>query len=330
MRVLVLGGTQFVGRHIVEALLARGHEPTLFHRGRTGQGLFPESEHVLGDRMEDLGRLGEQDWDAVVDTSAYVPRAVRIAADHLLGRAHRLLFISTVSVYSVEGVGPIDEDSPKESLADPATETVDRETYGGLKVLCEEVAREAWGDRTTVVRPGIVAGPHDPTDRATYWVDRVARGGAIAVPERSDQPLQLIDGRDLAAFTVSLLEEDRGGVYNAVAPDPAMTLTEFFEACRVAAEVSHPEWVPIPVDDLMSVESGGRKGVPLVLPVDGSLDPLMRTLARRAHDAGLRTRPIAETLRATLEWHRSRPQPVEWRAGLESDAERSLIGSRGR
>src|SRR4051795_8148375 len=229
MRFLVLGGTSFVGRHIVEAALAGGHQVSLFNRGTTNAGLFPDCDHRRGDRYAgELDALKTGEWDAVVDVNAYIPRHVREAVDLLTGRVATYCFISTGSVYSDLGANSIDEDAPLGEIDDPTNEEITGETYGPLKVLCERAAEDFKGT-TVVVRPGIVAGAHDPTGRFTYWVRRLARGGRVLgpappapgarfpygaprvagggrvrAPPRADQPVQVVHGRDQGDFVVKL------------------------------------------------------------------------------------------------------------------------------
>ena len=305
MRVLVLGGTAFVGRAIVDDLVARGHEPTLFTRGVTGSDLFPDLPRLTGDR--DTGTYGELgDWDAVVDVSAYVPRHVAQAGD-ALGTVGRYLFISTGSVYDREAAGDgITEDSPRlEPVRD--TEVIDGETYGRLKVACEDDVWSRYGDRATVVRPGIVAGPHDVTDRFTYWVRRGTRPGPVAVPGRLDQPVQVVDSRDLARLCVLLLEQDRPGVFNAVGPTPPVTLEELVRACGN--------------EDL--VELPAQPGFPLVLP-DPSWDVMFRRSPARAIEVGMPTTPLAQTAADTRAWDESRgPLSVGFTEEQEAEALRA-------
>ncbi len=233
MRILVVGGTRFVGRHLVEQARSRGHEVTLFHRGRTGMDLFPGVEHRVGDRDTDLSALADGRWDATVDTCAYVPRQVHGLADALGGRGGRHLLVSSVSVYAPPAGPGIDEDAPLLELDDPATEVVTAETYGGLKVLCERAAGERHGPTTLLVRPSYVVGPHDHTWRFPWWLDRFARGGDVVVPGPRDAPAQLVDARDLGEWMVKLLEDGRAGAYHAAAP--AFTWRDQIETVAAAA-----------------------------------------------------------------------------------------------
>ncbi|MDP9406425.1 MAG: NAD-dependent epimerase/dehydratase family protein, partial [Actinomycetota bacterium] len=236
MRVLVLGGTSFVGRAVVDDLLGGGHQPTLFSRGRTGADLFPGVERRRGDRdAGDYASLADGSWDAVVDVSGYVPRHVSQAADALGDRVGRYLFISTISVYDVARM-TVDarEDAPRlEPVHD--TEDVTGETYGRLKVACEDDLVARYGPRLTLVRPGVVAGPQDPTDRFTWWVRRAARGGRLPLPARPEQPVQVVDSRDLARLVTTLLLADRPGTYDAVGPAEPVTLLGLADTCATVA-----------------------------------------------------------------------------------------------
>src|SRR5882762_6808084 len=202
MRILVLGGTRFLGRGFVVAAQARGHELTLFNRGRTNPELHPRVERILGDRDGGLGALAGRTWDAVVDPSGFFPRVVGASARALAGSVGRYLFVSSISVYAEPIPHGVDETAPVAPLADPAVEDIGGGAYGGLKALCEDRVREAFGERATVVRPGLIVGPHDTTDRFPYWPRRIARGGEVLAPGEPSAPVQLIDARDLAAFMV--------------------------------------------------------------------------------------------------------------------------------
>jgi len=315
MRILVLGGTSFVGRAVVDRARSAGHELTLFSRGRTGAELFPGVERRVGDRQSgDYASLADGRWDAVVDVSGYVPRHVQQAADALRDRVGRCLFISTGSVYDVAQAPASDlsEDSPR-LAPERGTEDVDGDTYGPLKVACEDDVAALWGASGTVVRPGIVAGPHDPTDRFTWWVRRAARGGRLAVPGRLDQPVQVVDAGDLAALVVALLEDDRPGTYNAVGPAEPVTLGELVQVCAQAAGTT-VDLVPVPVEP----------GFPLVL-ADPSLDPLFRRSAAAARAVGLAATPLPVTAADVLAWDRGRGEPP-LSVGLTPEREAELLG----
>ena len=300
MKILVLGGTRFVGRHLVAAALERGHQLTLFHRGRTGADLFGEVERVQGDRerAEDLARLGGRRWDAVVDTSGYLPGVVRRSVEQLAGAVERYLFVLTISVYAdVRGPGA-DEDAAVAAPADPAATQVTDGSYGGLKVACEQVVQGALGARALVVRPGMIVGPHDPSDRYAYWLVRAAAGGEVLVPGAPDRPVQMIDARDLAAWMVALLERGQGGVFNATGPETPMTWSGWMAALARAAG-TEPTWTW--VGDAF-LEARGVDGGALPLWIPAAEADFFSLSIERALAAGLGFRSPEETARDTLAW----------------------------
>lgn len=295
MNVLVLGGTSFVGRAIVDDLLARAHAPTLFSRGVSGPDLFPGVPRLIGDREAgDYSSLEGTSWDAVVDVSGYVPRHVAQAADAVT--TSRYLFISTGSVYDRTQAGDgMTEDTPR-LAPHRASEVIDNDTYGPLKVACEDDVLSRFGDAATIVRPGIVAGPYDPTDRFTYWARTAPKGGRLELPGRPDQPVQVVDSRDLARLVVLLLEQDKPGIFNAVGPSPAVTLEELVRACAAGADL-----------ELVPVEA--VPGFPLVLP-DPTWDVMFRRSAAAAHAVGMPTTPLAQTAADTRVWDSGRGEPA--------------------
>lgn len=312
MRLLLLGGTSFVGRAIVEEALRRDHDITLFSRGKTGTDLFPTVERRTGDRdLGDYTALSGGTWDAVVDVSGYVPRHVREAVAAVDGRAARYLFISTGSVYDPAGaVDGMAEDAPR-LPPEHSTEEVTGETYGPLKVACEDELLDRLGDRATIVRPGIVAGPYDPTDRFTYWVRRAARGGTVALPGRPEQPVQVVDSRDLARLVVALVEDDRAGTYNAVGPADATTMAELVHSCAQAAGAS-VEIVPV-----------AAERAPLVVE-DARGEALFQRSADRARQVGLTATPLLQTATDVLAWDRERGAPP-LAVGLSEEREAELL-----
>ena len=290
MRLLVLGGTAFLGRHLVQDALSRGHEVTLFNRGRTNPALFPGVEPVTGERDGALDALRGRRWDAVVDTSGFVPRVVRRSAELLRDAVGVYAFVSTGSVYPLDG-SDRSEDGPRIRLEDPASEDV-MAHYGGLKALCEDVVSDLHGERALVVRSGLIAGPHDPTGRFTYWAQRLARDGEVLGPGDPDRTVQFVDARDEAAWILDMAEAGRGGTYNVTGPARPLTLGGLLEP--VAGRVT---WV----GDEFLLEQGVRpySEMPLWVPASmGSLGmPIDRALA-----AGLRHRDVSETIRDTREW----------------------------
>ncbi len=231
--ILFLGGTGFLGPHTVEAAVRRGHKVTLFNRGKTRPGLFPDIEKLQGDReKDDLKALEDRKWDAVVDTSANVPRWVKKAASVLGPNIGHYVYISSISAYADLSKPGTDEDSPVATIDDPETEKIDGRTYGALKALSEKAAQASMPGKAAVVRPGLIVGPDDPSDRFTYWPSRVARGGEVLAPGSPDDPIQLIDVRDLGEFLVKLIEDETRGVFNALGPRETLTMGKTLEACR--------------------------------------------------------------------------------------------------
>ncbi len=321
MRILMIGGTRFIGRHVVEQAIGHGHEVTIFHRGRTGTDLFPEVEHRTGDRDSDLSALADGDWDATVDTCAYVPRQVQTLADALGGRGGRHLLVSSVSAYA-PATGPgLTEDAPLAQLDDPGTETVTGETYGGLKALCELAAVDRHGPGTLLVRPTYVVGPDDYTWRFPWWVARIARGGDVLAPGPQDAPAQVIDVRDMAAWMVRLLEDGASGAFHAVSPEPVFTWQQQLAAIvdAVGPPGTRLRWL-----DADAVQAAGLpEGT---FPLWSGDDPDVWAMAAdpaKAYASGLTPRPLADTVRDTLAWTRTVPQPPD--AGLDPDTEQDLL-----
>lgn len=315
MRILVLGGTSFVGRAIVDDALREGHEVTLFNRGRTNADLFPRTKRLLGDREEgDYTALEEGTWDAAVDVSGFVPRHVRQAADTLDARVGRYLFVSSNAAYA-PGVGPgADESAPLRS-PEWATEEVGRDTYGPLKVACEQEVASRYGDRATVVRPGMLAGPYDNVNQFTYWVRRAARGGKIVLPGDPGQPVQLLDARDLARLVVRLLVDGRGGTFNAMGPVEPLTLIEMVRTCARAAG-SDVELVLVPPEAIMAT-------FPLVRS-DRVWEQSFQRDFTRAQEAGLPATPLVTTAADVLAWDRERGEPP-LAVGPTPEVERTLL-----
>ncbi|MBV9279378.1 MAG: epimerase [Chloroflexi bacterium] len=328
MKLLILGGTVFLGRHLVDAALARGHEVTLFNRGEHNPELFPAVEKLRGNRDGDLASLQGRRWDAVVDTCGYVPRVVGLSARLLAPAVDHYTFISTLSVYSDTSRPGIDETGPLGRLEDETVEEVTGETYGPLKVLCERAAEEAMPGRTLAVRPGLIVGPFDPTDRFTYWPHRVAQGGEVLAPDGPEYRIQIIDARDLAEWTIHMVEARGTGVYNAVGPSyglgEPLTLGRLLDACNAAGGGDAAiTWVAGP----FLIERGVTPWMDL--PVWFGDDDDRRGFASfdcgKAVAAGLTFRPLAETVRATLDWDATRPPDHTWRAGLSREREAELL-----
>lgn len=321
MKILLIGGTRFLGRHLVTSARARGHEITLFNRGKTNPDLFSRVKTIRGDREKDLDQLSGQ-WDAVIDTCGYVPRIVKISAEALKERVQQYVFISSISVYSDFSKIGINESSDLGTLSDESVEEITGETYGPLKVLCEKAVQEVFGARALIVRPGLIVGPHDSTDRFTYWPVRINKGGEVLTPERPDVLTQFIDARDLADFTIRLIEQNVSGVFNATG-NP-MTLNTLFETCkRVSKSNANFKWAP--VDFLAKHNVSPWIDMPVWVPDSSEDAGFSRVDISKALSAGLKFTDLSETIRDTLKWEFERPENHEWKAGLKPEREKELI-----
>ncbi|HET7571579.1 MAG TPA: NAD-dependent epimerase/dehydratase family protein [Gaiellaceae bacterium] len=320
MRLLVLGGTRFLGRAVAEAAVASGHEVTLANRGETNPELLPEAERVRVDLAGDLAPLGEGRWDAAIDLDpTQLPRQTRRRAEALAGSVDRYVFTSTISVYS-DVSQPAREDSPVLEPPDPEPEAFDVELYGALKVGSERAVREVFGERCAIVRPGLIGGPHDPTDRFTYWPRRLAEGGDVLAPGNPGSPVQVIDARDLGAWMVELADRGVAGVFNATGPAEPVTLGEVLE--RVAAAVGGDVRL-VWTDEQRILDAGVVPFAELPLWVPGDeWSGLMRVDISRALAEGLTLRPLEETARDTLAWS---VEAGEQRPTLSRSKERELL-----
>lgn len=323
MKLLLLGGTVFLGRHIAAYALERGHRVTLFHRGQQNPQLFPEAEKLYGDRDGDLKALQAGRWDAVIDTSGYVPRVVGDSARLLADRCDHYAFISSISVYADVREAGADESQPVGQLGDETVEEIDGETYGPLKALCEKVVADAYPEGALIIRPGLIVGPHDPTDRFSYWPHRIALGGEVLAPGSPRHPVQVIDVRDLAQWTVRAVEQRTTGVYNATGPDGSLDLGSLFDACRDAAG-SRATFTWVSEEFLLEHGVAPWTEIPLWMPRSSGSDGLMQVSIERAVGAGLTFRPLSETVADTLEWL-AEPGDRDWKAGMNSERERELL-----
>lgn len=317
--MLVLGGSRFVGRHVVEAALEAGHEVTLFNRGLTNPELYPDVEKLRGDRGGDLSALEARDFDAVLDIAGYLPRHVRRSTEQLRARTDFYAYVSSISVYSDFSRPGIDEDAPLEQLEDEKSEDIGKD-YGALKVRCEEIVQSTFGDNCLVVRPGIIVGPHDHTNRFTYWVTRMARGGRVLAPAPPERPVQYVDARDLAAWMIEMTEQRRGGVFNAAcSPFPMADLLS--ECKRAGGSDARVEWV----DEAFLLSQGVSpwEELPLWLPGDDDAGSLSVDTSKAA-ESGLRSRPLAETVEDILSWAGSLDE-LPGSAGLSTEREERLL-----
>ena len=314
MEILILGGTGFLGGHVVECATARGHAVTLLNRGKTAPGRFPSVETVVvSDRDGGMAAVSDRHFDVVVDTCGYVPRVVQQAVDHLAGRAAQYLFVSSVSAYADHRPSGIREDHPLAAPPELGAENVTGETYGGLKVACERTVQDGFGEGALVVRPGLIVGPGDHTDRFTWWVATMATRDRVLVPGPREAPIQVIDARDLADWMVRLVEDEVVGVFNAVGDPGRHTMAELVTACAAAAgRPPAVEWVDSSWLLARGVEPWSE--IPLWLP-DEKHAGMMQVDNSAALATGMKLRPLLETIADTLRWHRGRGK-VEWKAGL--------------
>lgn len=314
--ILVLGGTGFLGPHIVTAALARGHAVTLFNRGKTHPGLFPGVEKLHGDRDGHLEALAGRRWDAVVDPSGYVPRIVRASAELLAPSVGHYVFVSTISVYAKFDTVEPDESAPVETLDDPTSEDV-KAHYGALKALCEKTVEAAMPGRVANLRPGLIIGPGDPTGRFTHWVSRLADGGEVLAPGDGSTPVQYIDGRDLGAWIVRVVEDRTVGTMNALGPEHRVTMKSVLDECnRALGGKARLTWVDAAF--LAQHDVHGWSDLPMWIDNHGDFAGFGTLQNARAIRAGLSFRPIGDTARDTLAWLATVP-----------DAERAKTRSTG-
>lgn len=333
MKLLILGGTRFLGRHLVDAALQRGHELTLFNRGTV---VVPAVETITGDRHGDLAELRGRRWDVVIDTSGYLPRTVRTATEVLSDAVDRYIFISSQSVYADVGVRGVDETHPVKTLTREELEHANSintsghpsygQLYGGLKALCEQAAEEVMPGRVLNVRAGLIVGPYDYTDRFTYWIVRVAQGGEVLAPARPQRPVQFIDARDLAEWIVSMAEQKQQGVFNANCPPEKLTMANVLDECRKSSN-SDATFTWVAEKFLRDEGIMAWSDMPLWLPEEDApqLAGFMFVNCDRAFATGLRIRPLSDTISDTLEWAQTELSGAQLKAGIDAERERFLL-----
>jgi nucleoside-diphosphate-sugar epimerase len=320
LRLLILGGTAFLGPHMVQAALARGHSVSLFNRGRTNPQLFPPArfpkvETLRGDRDGKLDALRNRSWDAVIDNSGYLPRLVHDSVMLLHGFVPHYIFTSTIAVYADFGNARISETDRVGRLENSAVELISRRTYGPLKAYCEDEVRKAYGEQATIIRPGYIVGPGDHTDRWTYWPVRFAAGGEMLAPGTPGDPIQIIDVRDLAAWYVLVAESQVYGTFNATGPASLLTMSEMFSAIATATKKNtRLVWV-----DAEFLRDEGAT-LPIWRAPQGQTMGLHRVSNEKAIKAGLKFRPVVRTVADTLKWWGTLPEPrrLTMRAGLRA------------
>lgn len=327
-KILILGGTGFLGPHLVEAARRRGHTVTIFTRGKTRPDLFGEEvEKLRGDRDGDLKSLEGRRWDSVIDTSGYVPRIVRASAELLAPNVRQYVFISSISAYADTSKPGIDETYPVAVAPDPKSEDVPQ-FYGALKALCEQAVEAALPGRATTIRPGLIVGPGDPTDRFTYWPVRIAAGGEVLAPGDPKVPVQVIDARDLAEFTIELVERGSPGIYNAVGPREPITVGDMLTRTK-AALGSDAELTWVSREFLAEKKVEPWSDLPAWAPPDPGFEGFGAVSGEKSFAAGLTTRPLEETVTATIAWWNALPaeRRAKPRAGLTREREAEVLAA---
>jgi 2'-hydroxyisoflavone reductase len=340
MKLLILGGTRFVGHHLVTSALARNHEVTLFNRGKHRSEVSNDVETIYGDRNTDLRKLQGRQWDAVVDTCGYLPRTVRASAEVLSDAVDRYVFISSQSVYEDNSVVGLDETAPVATLTNEQLEEANQidssgqasaltygKMYGGLKALCEQAVEEVLPNRAFNIRPGLIVGPNDYTDRFTYWVVRVADGGEVLAPGRPERYVQFIDVRDLADWTVHMIERKETGAYNANGLSGALTMENVLEECKAVSK-SEAAFTWVSEDFLLQEKVAAWSEMPLWLPEDAAphLKGFMFIDGSKAVASGLTFRPLADTIRDVQIWWETDHVDQELKAGIDRAREAVLLG----
>jgi 2'-hydroxyisoflavone reductase len=326
LRILILGGTGFIGPHQVRYAMERGHTVTLFNRGKTNPGLFPNVEKLQGDRaVGDYAALKGKEWDVVIDNPTTIPRWVRQAAEAVKGRAKQFVFISTISTYASNATPDADESAPLATTTEPESEDA-RKYYGPLKALSEGEAQKAFGERTTIIRPGLIVGPGDLSDRFTYWPVRLERGGEVLAPGTPSDPSQIIDARDLSEFIIRCCENETMGVFNVTGPSSYLSIAEMLGGIR-AAMVTDAHLTFVDADFLAAQNVRPWSDMPVWIPPRGETAGFMRRSIDKALKAGLTFRPLADTARDTLTFYhaQSEERQAALRAGLAPAREKEVL-----
>ncbi|HEY0159562.1 MAG TPA: NAD-dependent epimerase/dehydratase family protein [Thermoanaerobaculia bacterium] len=329
LRILILGGTGFIGPNQVRYAVARGHKVTVFNRGKTNPGSLPAGvEQLIGDRNGKLDALKDRQWDAVIDNPTTLPRWVRDAAAILKGNAEQYLFISTISVYADNSKPDMDEDTPTIKLDDPTVEEIKGETYGGLKALAEQEAQKAFPGKTTIVRPGLIVGAGDNSDRFSYWPARIARGGEVLAPGNPTDRVQFIDARDLGEWTIRLLEQKTYGVFNATGPEHPLTTAEMLYGIK-AITTAGAQFTWVPAEFLEEQNVSPWMDMPVWIPPTGDTAGFGSRSIKRALAAGLTFRTLADTAQHTLDFWKGRDaeRNEKVRAGIKPEREREVLAA---
>lgn len=336
MRILLIGGTKFLGRHLVTAAQTRGHEITLFHRGKHSSEGLVGIEEIYGDRNDPLDCLQHRQWDAVIDTCGYLPQTVRASAEALRHAVQQYVFISSISVYTDARPANYPEATPLATLTaeqagqaqhlNAKADLTARDLgalYGALKASCEQQVQQVFGEHSLLVRPGVLVGPHDPTDRFTYWAQRVARGGEVLAPGRPGRFVQFIDVRDVADWIVGMVESKAGGIYNVNGKPFALTFAQMLESMKVTSQSTAAfTWVDERFLQQQQLQEWSE--LPLYLAESRPENAgFMSANIDRALAQGLTFRPLQETIQDTLAWQAMQPAPLQ--AGLDPGREREVL-----
>jgi nucleoside-diphosphate-sugar epimerase len=326
LKVLIFGGTGFIGPHFVRVLREGGHTLTIFNRGKRNPGLFKDVETLIGDRNGQVDAIKGRQWDVVIDDSGYLPAQVQLTTDLLKDKVEHYIFVSSISAYADLTPPGIDEDYHLAQLKDPTVKEVNEQTYGGLKALCEQVVEKTFGTRQAVIRPTYIVGPGDHTDRFTYWPVRASRGGDMLAPGSASDPIQFIDVRDLAEFMQLCVEQRVSGRYNACNPPGAVTMGALLETSkRVSKADTRFVWGDFQFLEAQKLLESGE--IPIWSPTTGEFAGASLVSSARAVAKGLRFRDLETTVRDTLAWHEQRPaeQKQKLRAGLTAEREAELL-----
>lgn len=324
LKILILGGTGFIGPHQVETALGRGHQVTIFNRGKTAPEMFPQVEQLLGDRADDLEALRGRKWDAVIDNSGFKPSWVRDSAQLLKGNVGQYVYMSSISVYADNSVKGQTEEGLVQSLDGPSNQDASNQNYGGMKARSEDYVREFFSESATLLRAGLVVGPGDPTDRFTYWPVRIFQGGEVLAPGTPKDPVQCIDVRDLAAWTIETVEQNIYGTFNVTGPYHQLTMGQFLETVKKTTH-SDAELVWVPADFLEANKVTPWTDLPLWVPPNSEMGGFVTIDVKKAVDAGLTFRPMSATVQDSLAWHRLLEDRDSLRAGLSLEREKSLL-----
>jgi 2'-hydroxyisoflavone reductase len=324
--LLILGGTGFIGPHLTQEALRLGWKVTHFNRGKSSPAGVTGVETLIGDRKGQLDALRGRQWDVVIDDTGYVPKYVKLSGDLLAPNIGYYLYISSISAYA-SFAKPNDEDSPTGVLSDPQAEQITGETYGPMKALCERYTLETFKGRACIVRPGYIVGPLDPTDRFTYWPVRVAKGGEMLAPGTAHDPIQIIDVRDLAAWMMRLAQARTVGKFNAVSPARAFTMGALIEESQRASPASKTTITWVPESFLSKHWKADEVDLPPWAPISGDTAGLSLISASLAQRTGLKSRPLRDTVRDTLEWFHSLPpeRQSKLHAGLDAQKESETL-----